>query len=131
MRKQPSTSREANNLKSAESKNRDYKRIKEALAVLGVANYDTIARHIGVKDANVVSRRMKELCLLGEVRNTETKSLTSRNRNAFNYCLINQPKTENGKKVEKSLSGKGVSDYSKAIQEVKKEAPVYIQQSLL
>ncbi len=112
-RQHSDTSKEAELAKTIESKGKDYSRIIKALKVLGSANYDRISQQMDAKEPNIVSRRMKEMVELGLIRKTETKSLTSRNRNAYNYCLINQPKTENELKVEKSPAGKSVSDYSK------------------
>lgn len=114
-RQHSDTSKEAEVSKTFESKNRDYTRIIKALEVLGSANYDAISRQMDARDANVCSRRLKEMCELGMIRKTETKSLTNRLRNAYNYCLINQPKTENEIKPEKSPQGKSVSDYSKKL----------------
>lgn len=93
MRKQPSTSREANNLKSAESKNRDYKRIEMAYAVIGQGHYEDVAKYLGLIDLNIVSRRMKEMRELGTLVNTGIKKLTSRNRNAFVHTLSATKKT--------------------------------------
>lgn len=93
MRKQQSTSREANNLKSAESKNRDYKRIEAAYSVIGQGHYEDVAKYLGLTDFNIVSRRMKEMRELGTLVNTGIKKLTSRNRNAFVHTLSATKKT--------------------------------------
>lgn len=91
-RKQPSTSKEANDLKSVESKNKDYKRIEMAYSVIGQGHYEDVAKFLGLKDLNIVSRRMKEMRDLGILVNTGIKKLTSRNRNAFVHCLSKNKK---------------------------------------
>lgn len=98
-KKQPETSKEANELKTFESKNKDYKKIISAYEVLGVGHYEDVAKFLGIKDFNVVSRRMKEMRDLGILVNTGVKKLTSRNRNAFVHCLSSANKK--GKKILK------------------------------
>jgi hypothetical protein len=96
MSKFPETSLEAKSLKTDESKNRDYKRIIEAYKIIGSGHYEDVAKFLGLKDFNIVSRRMKEMRKLKLLINTGVKKLTSRQRNAYVHTLSNetQPKVE-------------------------------------
>ena len=83
----PETSRIANDLKTDESKQRDYDRIVVALKKIGSGHYEDIALAMGEKELNVVSRRLSEMVQKGMVENTGLKKNTSRNRPAFIYQL--------------------------------------------
>ena len=96
-RKHSPTSKEAELSKSAESKNRDYKRIEMAYAVIGQGHYEDVAKYLGLTYLNVVSRRMKEMRDLGILVNTGIKKLTSRNRNAFVHTLSKNKKVSKEK----------------------------------
>lgn len=125
-RKQPETSEEALDAKSSESKNRDYDRIVMALKHLGSGNYDDIAKFLQLIDANVVSRRMKEMRELKMIVNTFQKTPTRRNRMAYVHTLSGIfPKTD---LQEKELNP--------AHKEIKKESspekkPAYTQPELI
>jgi hypothetical protein len=95
--KMPDTSLAAHKAVHAEMKNSHYGKIIGALKVLGVANYETIAKYVGFKDRNQVSRRLKEMEGLLLVFKPMTKSSTSSGRAAYNYQLTgdSQPKTDN------------------------------------
>lgn len=81
------TSLQAYRQLSDETKQRHMDKIIEALKELGKGNYDTIAQRIGFADRNAISRRTKEMEIAGLIRKTGTKSLTSRQRQAFDYCI--------------------------------------------
>jgi len=102
-RKLPDTSIAAGKAAHAEMKNSHYGKIIGALKVLGVANYETIAKYVGFKDRNQVSRRLKEMEGLLLVFKPMTKSNTSSGRQAYNYQLTgdSQPKTDEQEKVYK------------------------------
>lgn len=108
----PETSQEAKQLKTNESKQRDYDRIVAALKVLGKAHYEDIALQMGEKDLNVCSRRMKELRDAGIieisiVKDKQEKKPTSRNRNAFVHKLSEgtpKPKEKKAKREKKPLA---------------------------
>lgn len=89
----PETSRIAHVSKSEESKQRDYDRIVLALEKLGSGNYEDIARSMGERELNVVSRRLLEMVKKDLVENTGIKKLTSRNRPAFIYKLSSVSKS--------------------------------------
>lgn len=63
-----------------------HEKIKEALGVLGVANYEVIAAKCGL-ERHAVGRRLSEMEALQIVYKPGTKSKTKTNREAFNYCL--------------------------------------------
>lgn len=85
--KLPDTSLEAYDKVTPEQLRDIYIRIKNALIVLGKANYDTIAKYLRLSDINMVSRRTAEMERLKIIYKPGTKSLTSRNRNAYDYSL--------------------------------------------
>ena len=87
MSNQPETSEEALDLKSDDSKQKDYDRIISAYKKMGSGNYDDVAMVLNLSDANVVSRRMKELRDMNILENTGEKTKTRRNRNAFVHKL--------------------------------------------
>lgn len=86
--KMPDTSREAGQLKTNESKQRDYDKIVNALLVIKSGHYEQIARQMKVKDIVIVARRLSEMVKNGVIRNTGLKKNTSRNRAAYIYELV-------------------------------------------
>lgn len=60
-RNNPDTSIVAYRSLTPEKLNGDYKKITDALKVLGTATYEQISEYIQCREPNVVSRRMKEL----------------------------------------------------------------------
>lgn len=98
MRKQPSTSIEAKELKTDDSKRKDYDKIILSLKVIGEGNYEKIATQLGITELNVISRRMKEMRDLGLLENTGNKTLTTRGRHAFVHKL-----TELGKNTVSAI----------------------------
>lgn len=93
-RHNPDTSKEAFNALTPEKLSKDYKKIIEALKVLGSGNYEQISDYIQCREPNVVSRRLKELESMQLIWKPGAKNLTKRNRSAYIYQLINQPKVE-------------------------------------
>lgn len=77
------TSQMAHDNKTEESKQRDYDRILMALEKIKYGHYEDIAREMGEKELNVVSRRMKEMREKGMIENVGLKKKTSRNCWAF------------------------------------------------
>lgn len=136
MSKQPETSLEAKDLKTDESKCRDYDKISSALRVIGEGNYEAIARQMKVKDATVVARRLKEMRELNLLENTGNKTKTSRGRNAFVHKL-----TELGKNTASTVQipkppptpEENVVKVREHLRHLKKEIPSTksIQQKLL
>lgn len=86
-RNNPNTSHEAFEAVSETMLQNHWAKILDALKVLKLATYEELAEHIGFKDKNQVSRRLKALELEGLVYKPGTKKLTSSNRNAFQYAL--------------------------------------------
>ncbi len=95
MSKHPETSLEAYHALTPEKLAGDYAKIINALKVLGTATYEQISDFNGCREPNIISRRLKELESKELIFKTGEKRLTKRNRNAFVYCLTNQPKTDN------------------------------------
>ena len=83
----PETSLEAYHDLNLDGVREMYQKILSALKTLKKANYDTIATHLGLSDKNMVSRRTKEMEQLEMIYKPGTKSLTSRNRNAYDYSI--------------------------------------------
>lgn len=84
--KVPSTSHAAYNQAKQGMIDSHHEKIKEALGVLGVANYEVIAAKCGL-ERHAVGRRLSEMEALQIVYKPGTKSKTKTNREAFNYCL--------------------------------------------
>jgi len=116
--KMPDTSLAAGRLFTDDMKNTHYKKIIGALKVLGVANYETISKFLGMIDRNQISRRMKEMEGLGLVFKPTSKSPTSSGRMAYNYQLTGtQPTTEiQEKNLYKSKETTATEHASKIIQ---------------
>jgi hypothetical protein len=84
----PDTSSSAYSSVSVDMLADHYKKILNALSVLGTAIYEEIAKHIGWEDKNRVSRRLRELEGMQLVYKTGGKKLTSSNRNANVYAKV-------------------------------------------
>lgn len=87
-RNNPSTSHSAHASVSKEMLENHWEKILNALKVLKLATYEELATHIGFKDKNQVSRRLKSLEGEGLVYKPGTKKLTTSGRNAFQYALV-------------------------------------------
>lgn len=66
----------------------DYEGIIRALKWLKEANYEKIATFLHWEDINKCSRRLKELESMQIIYKPGGKSLTRRNRSAYNYKLV-------------------------------------------
>ena len=99
----PDTSKAAQLAVTEEMKAKHYGKIIGALKVLGVANYEQIAKYVGFSDRNQVSRRLKEMEAEMWIFKPGTKSPTSSGRAAYNYQLTGegQAKTEIQEKTYK------------------------------
>lgn len=92
---------------------KDYENIKIALVWLKEANYEQIATFLMWSDINKCSRRLKELEGMQIIYKPGSKSLTKRNRSAYNYKLVTNGQTS--VEPEKLMEGKCVADYAKDI----------------
>jgi hypothetical protein len=86
MGKVPSTSRAAYEQAKNGLISSHQEKIKEALGVLGVANYEVIAAKCGL-ERHAVGRRLSEMEALQIVYKPGTKSKTKTGRDSYNYCL--------------------------------------------
>lgn len=151
-RKLTDTSLDANDSMTSDIKERHYEKILTALKQLGSANYETISLHLGMKNANQVSRRTKEMVLCGLILKTENKSKTTSGRQAYDYIVnpdsngsttvfklkpvtkekINKPvKVTFPKSVNESANLVAVTSYVRAKPNHKETTPVQSQPSLL
>ena len=118
-KKLPDTSLAAGRQFTGVMKKTHHLKIISALQVLGVANYEKISIWLGMKNANQISRRLKEMELLELVFKPGSKSSTTSGRAAYNYQLTgNQPKTE--VKNERVMQGDGIADFSRKIDSITK-----------
>lgn len=94
-RKLPSTSLDANQKATLEMRQGHWKKITDALSILGTANAEKIAKFIGL-DQHQVSRRTLEMEGLGLIYKPGTKTPTAKGRMACDYCLTGKeiPKTD-------------------------------------
>ncbi len=86
-RTNPETSHLAHESVSGKMLQNHWTKILNALSVLKLATYEELADHIGFKDKNQVSRRLKVLEDEQLVYKPGTKKLTKSNRWAFQYSL--------------------------------------------
>lgn len=88
-----------------------YRKIIDALKILGTCNYEKIAAH-ATMDRHQVGRRLKELEGMELIYKPGTKSNTKSGRTAFDYCLTGsgQPKTDN--EVRYVKGEKTAADYA-------------------
>lgn len=110
---QPDTSLAAFKALTPEKLAKDYKDIVFALKSLHEANYEQISRFLGWQDINKCSRRLLELQKMEIIYKPGGKSLTNRNRSAYNYKLV-----ENGEKSaepEKVMQGTTIADFSRQL----------------
>jgi predicted ArsR family transcriptional regulator len=87
----PSTSLEANRRAVPEMREAHHAKIIEALKELRSANYEIIAKKLGM-DRHQIGRRLSELESTGVVYKPGIKTKTSSGREAFNYALTCEPK---------------------------------------
>ena len=95
---------------------KDYQRIIHALKCLKLANYEAIAKFCGWDDINKCSRRLKELESMQIIYKPGSKSLTKRQRQAFNYSLVEN--NEISATPERQMKGESISDISKKISSI-------------
>lgn len=107
----PSTSNDAFRALTPEKLAHDYAGIIEALKSLKLANYEQISAYLGWADINKCARRLSELERTSVIYKPGSKSLTKRNRHAFNYSLV--VNGEVSALPEKMLSGTTVGDFAK------------------
>jgi DNA-binding Lrp family transcriptional regulator len=94
-----------------------HKKIQKALKALGSANYEGIALYLGVPEQRVW-KRLKEACDAGLISKTGETVPTKSNRQSYVYAAVGETPIPIKPKREKSLPGKSIVDYSKAIQQL-------------
>lgn len=109
---QPETSRAAFHSLDQARLAGTYKKIVDALTVIGEGNYEAISRQAGEKEEKIW-KRLKESCEKGLIHNTGKTVMTKNNRMSYVFALGPAPTTV--KKKERVMKGKSVADYSKAI----------------
>lgn len=102
----PETSIEAYKQLTPEKLSKDYKLIIFALRNLKIANYDKIAVYLKLSDRNIVSRRLKEMMELGILIRMDSKSPTTRGRQAFNHRLADVFLNEDVSQISPELTKK-------------------------
>lgn len=112
-RQNPITSNDAFRALQPEKLAHDYEGIIRALKSLKLANYEQISTYLGWVDINKCARRLSEMERASIIYKPGSKSLTKRNRQAFNYSLV--VNGEVSAKPEKMLSGKSVGDFAQAL----------------
>ena len=111
-RKNVATSNDAFKSLEPEQVREIYQKIIEALKVLGTASTEKIAEYTTIPHPRI-HKRVSEMERLEMIFRPGNRVATKSGRTAFVWCLCNQPKVQ--KTSEKALSGKSVSDYSKAL----------------
>jgi DNA-binding Lrp family transcriptional regulator len=94
----------------------DYKKIVDALTVIGEGNYEAIAKQAG-RPEEKIWKRLKESCDKGLIHNTGKTVMTKNNRMSYVFAI--GPSPEPVKKRQRVLKGPSVQDFSKAINQVK------------
>lgn len=123
----PDTSLAANKSFTFEMRLTHFKKITEALKVLGAANYEEIANYLCFKDKVAVGRRLKEMELAGMIFKPGGKSSTTSGRQAYVYQLSGtQPKTDF--QIERALKGEGVGDFARKMREIAQKPPISQQE---
>jgi len=109
----PDTSKDAFKALTPEKLAKDYSDIVFALKCLKEGSYEQISKVLGWVDMGKCSRRLKELQSMQVIYKPGNKILTSRNRFAYVYKLV-----ENGEKSvepEKVMKGETVADISRKL----------------
>jgi len=109
---QPATSRAAFHSLDPERLRATYKKIYDALLVIGEGNYEAISRQANTPEEKIW-KRMKDAVDKGLIHNTGKTVMTKNNRMSYVFAL--GPAPEIVKKKERVMRGKSVVDYSKAI----------------
>lgn len=112
-RKQPETSKDA--LKSLNpEKIRDiYKRILEALQIIGKGTYEDISKQMKI-DSSRVWKRLSECHIMGLIERTGERKALSSGRDGFVWQLTSKDLPLKPV-IEKHLPGKSVSEFAKEI----------------
>lgn len=98
-----------------------YVKIVEALSVIKEGNYELIAAQAEEKESRIW-KRLSEVRKLGLIHNTGKKIKTKDGCESYIYAI--GPGTGNEKpKKERVMKGKTISDFSKAINQVKQSTP--------
>lgn len=120
-RKNPETSIEAyNRIMSCDAKESAYKKIIQALEVIGEGNYEAISTQAKETESRIW-KRLGECRSMGLIFDTGKRVITKNGSNSMVYALFTQKeKYIQVPKPEKIPKGKGISDYSKAIRRVSK-----------
>lgn len=90
-----------------------YKKILDALRIIGKGHYEDIARQMKV-DPSRVWKRLSETHIMGLIERTGERKALSSGRDGFVWRLTNKDIPANPI-VEKYLPGPTVSDYSKKL----------------
>jgi len=109
----PDTSISAFRSLTPEKLAKDYRDILFALKSLRLANYEAIASFLGWPDIVKCARRLSEMERAQLIYKPGSKSLTKRNRQAYDYSAV-----ENGEvsaQPEKVMPGESVSDLSRKL----------------
>lgn len=120
-RKNPETSIQAyNRIMSCDAKETAYKKIIQALEVIGEGNYEAIALQAKETESRIW-KRLGECRSMGLIFDTGKRIVTKNGSNSMVYALFTQKeKHSQVPKPEKIPKGKGIIDYSKAIRRVSK-----------
>jgi hypothetical protein len=111
-RKNPDTSLEAYRTLDPIRVSQTMTKIAETLKVIGKGNYEQIATAAGMTEAKCW-KRLIDCVRAGLIHRTEETTLTRNGKKSYLYAPGPQPAEP--PKSEKSLPGKTISDYSKAI----------------
>lgn len=110
--KQPETSLESYHSLDPDSISAQHDKIVAALKVLKTGTAEQVGEYLGFD----CWKRFSELKRDGRIVNTLSKRMNKSGRNAFVFTLPDE-KVEL-QPTEKIIKGKGISDYSKAIQNI-------------
>lgn len=109
-RNNPYTSISAYRALTPEKLTKDYDGIISALKCLKQANYEQISHFLGWQDIVKCARRLKEMENASLIYKPGSKSLTKRNRQAYDYKLVENGEVSAPK--EKVMQGTTISDYA-------------------
>lgn len=126
-RKLPDTSLDANKRATLEMREGHYKKIKDALSVLGKANYEKIADYVGL-DRHAVGRRVSEMERLEFIYKPGTKSSTKSGRQAYDYCLTGNGMAKTENEVRYKAGEKSAADFANDL--INKTTNPFIQTQL-
>lgn len=118
-RKNPETSIQAyTRIMNCDAKETAYKKIIQALEVIGEGNYEAIALQAKETESRIW-KRLGEIRSMGLIFDTGKRITTKNGSNSMVYALFSEKeKYIQVPKLEKIPKGKGISDYSKAIRKV-------------